>query len=245
MGLFATINNILFFGMAGHIYMTNYYPIQYNAFLIEAAHFCILTYSKIQIFLDRQYRNLKKYHEFKIYTDYFENIYDSFSKNSGNIEIVKDSQVFYNTTREKLGVIAPELMDFIIYSDKQESGRTNKVIYFSVPTSFIYDKCSFKFVSVTMTFTVKEHYNLKLFADKENYYIVNNRLNKYVFCYLLRKQYGIIKDEFRVQYSIEIIDQDVNMHSLTEKDEIELRLDNYIIKRFEDTPNDEYIKVDE
>jgi hypothetical protein len=92
-------------------------------------------------------------------------------------------------------------------------------------------KCKFKFVSLTVGFSENEQYNLKLFTEKENYFIVNNRLNKYLFCYLIRKQFGIIKDETTVCYTLEILDQDVNNISLAEKDEIVLELEKYTIRQ--------------
>jgi hypothetical protein len=220
--------------MATHIYMTNYYPLEYNIFLVEAAHFCVLTYSRLQIFADRLYRNLKKNPEFKSYADYFEGqIAKFFNPNVGNVEIIKDSQVFVYTTDEKLKELfyPAELMDFLIFSDKQASGQANKAIYFNVPTNFSYVKCKFKFVSLTMVFSDNEQYNLKLITEKENYFIVNNRLNKFLFCYLLRKQFGIIKDETSVAYTLQIFDQDVNDITLSEKDEIVLELEKYTIQQ--------------
>jgi hypothetical protein len=265
MGLYSTVNNILFFGMATHIYMTNYYPTQYNIFLVEAAHFCVLTYSRLQIFADRLYRNLKKNREFKSYADYFEGHFANFFfPEVGNVEIIKDSQVFAHTTDDKLKDqhYPAELMDFLIYSDKQESGQANKVICYDAPYNFAYEKCKFKFISLTLRFTENEQYNLKLLTEKENYFIVNNRLNKYLYCYLLRKQFGIIKDETTVTYTAEIFDQDVNNISLSEKDEILLELNSYAVRQMyaevgveytethadakEDTPPppiEEYIKV--
>jgi hypothetical protein len=265
MGIYSTVNNILFFGMATHIYMTNYYPAQYNIFLVEAAHFCVLTYSRLQIFADRLYRNLKKNREFKSYADYFEGHFANFFfPEVGNVEIIKDSQVFAHTTDDKLKDqhYPAELMDFLIYSDKQESGQANKVICYDAPYNFAYEKCKFKFISLTLRFTENEQYNLKLLTDKENYFIVNNRLNKYLFCYLLRKQFDIIKDEINVTYTAEIFDQDVNNISFSEKDEIVLELEKYTVRQMysevdvaytetladakEDTPppSIEYIKVD-
>jgi hypothetical protein len=265
MGLYSTVNNILFFGMAFHIYMTNYYPIQYNLFLVETAHFCVLTYSRLQILADRLYRNLKKNPEFKSYADYFEGLVAQFfNPDVGNVEIIKDSQVFAYTTVEKLKEehYPTELMDFLIYSDKQESGQSNKVICYEKPYNFSYEKCKFKFISLTVRISEEEQYNLKLLTDKENYFVVNNRLNKYLFCYLIRKQFGIIKDETTVCYTVEIFDQDVNNITLSEKDEIVLELEKYTVRQMysevdvaytetradpkDDTPPppiEEYIKV--
>ena len=234
MGLYSTVNNILFFGMAFHIYMTNYYPVHYNLFLVEAAHFCVLTYSRLQIFADRLYRNLKKNPEFKNYADYFEGHFARFfNPDVGNVEIIKDSQVFVYTNDDKLKEqnYPAELMDFLIYSDKQESGQVNKIVCYNKPYNFSYQKCKFKFVSLTVVFSEKEQYNLKLLSDKENYFIVNNRFNKYLFCYLIRKQFGIIKDETVVCYTLEIFDQDVNNITLSEKDEIVLEIENYTVRQ--------------
>jgi len=234
MSLYSTVNNILFFGMAFHIYMTNSYPVQYNIFIVETAHFCVLTYSRLQIFADKLYRNLKKNPMFKSYTDYFEGLVARFfNPDVGNVEIIKDSQVFAYTTVEKLKDLfyPAELMDFIIYSDKQKSGQVNKIVCYNKPYNFSYQKCKFKFVSLTVGFSENEQYNLKLFTEKENYFIVNNRLNKYLFCYLIRKQFGIIKDETTVCYTLEILDQDVNNISLAEKDEIVLELEKYTIRQ--------------
>jgi len=234
MGLYSTVNNILFFGMAFHIYMTNYYPTEYRIFLVEAAHFCVLTYSRLQIFSDRLYRNLKKNPEFKSYADYFEgHIARFFNPDVGNVEIIKDSQVFVYTNDDKLKEqnYPAELMDFLIYSDKQNSGQSNKVVCYNKPYNFSYQKCNFKFISLTASFSEKEQYNLKLVTEKENYFIVNNRLNKYLFCYLIRKQFGIIKDETTVCYTLEIFDQNVNNVTLSEKDEIILELEKYTIRQ--------------
>lgn len=246
MGLYSTVNNILFFGMAFHIYMTNYYPVHYNLFLVEAAHFCVLTYSRLQIFADRLYRNLKKNPEFKSYADYFEGLVASFfNPDVGNVEIIKDSQVFVYTTAEKLKEenYPAELMDFLIYSDKQESGQVNKIVCYNKPYNFSYQKCKFKFVSLTVVFSEKEQYNLKLLSEKENYFIVNNRLNKYLFCYLIRKQFGIIKDETVVCYTLEIFDQDVNNIALSEKDEIVLEIENYTVRQMYSEVDVEYTET--
>ena len=231
MGLYSTVNNILFYGMALHIYMTNYYPMQYNNFLIESAHFCVLNYSRLQIFADRLYRNLKKNPEFDKYASYFENALKNFFKEPepGNIEIIKYSQVMITTIAENLNKSYPDLMDFLIFSDRQASGQVNRVIYFEVPTNFSYVKCKYKFVSLTVVFSEREKYNLKLFSENDNYFIANNRLNKFVFCFLIRKQFGIIKDECSVKYKLEIIDQDINLISFTENDEIFLDIDGYSV----------------
>ena len=241
MGLYSMANNILFYGMVGHIYMTNYYPSQYNIFIVEAAHFCVLTYSRIQIFVDKMYRNLKKNPDFKSYADYFEGFFSHFFyPEVGNIEVIKDGQVFKHTSVESLLKDFPptEFMDFIIYTDKQVFGQTNKIVCFDPPYNFSYEKCKYKFVSTTVVFSKKEHYNLKLFTEKENYFIVNNRLNKFLFCYLIRKQFGVIKDDASVAYTLELFDQNVDNVILSQDDEIVLEIDNYEVRKLCNEDND-------
>jgi hypothetical protein len=226
--------------------MTAYYPAQYNIFVIEAAHFCVLVYSKLQIFADRLYRNLKKNPDFKSYADYFESGFSRFFyPKVGNIEVIKDSQVFSRTSVENLikDLPAPELMDFIIYSDKLESGQVNKIVCYSPPYNFLYQKCKFKFISLTIVFSENERYNLKLYSEKENYYIVNNRLNKYLFCYLIRKQFGVIKDEASVSYTAELFDQDANNVKLCENDEIVLEIEKYTVQQVCNQLGVEYVET--
>jgi hypothetical protein len=155
----------------------------------------------------------------------------------GDIEVVRNSLpiTYLNSINfinvENLKILDENKMDFIVYSDNTKSEKTNKIIYFDVPTNFNYECCKYKFISVIIIFSDNEQYNLKLYSGNENYYIVNNRLNKNVFCYLIMKQYGIVKNENNVTYKLNIIDYDIKFKYFDEKDEILLNCYNYSVIR--------------
>jgi len=226
--LISLINKVLFYVLPAHIILDKYYPVQYKAFLIKAAHIGLTIYSKLQIILDKKYKDMKKNNEFS----YFVWIHELLKQeNPGNIEIIHNGETIIYTTVDKLSRRKHDLMDFMIFSDKQPDNKTNKVIYFDIPNNFSYQKCSYKFISTTITFSESESYSLKLSGDKDNYFISNNHLNTFVFCYLVRKHYGVIKDETLAKYKLEIIDHNANIVTLTEEDEILLQADKYTILR--------------
>jgi len=239
MSIFSTLSNILFYGMIINLFLDRYFPTVYYNFLFEFGQFCILNYSRIQLFIDKKSRDLKKYPTIKRFAIQIRKMLDA-NNISGDIEIIKNIQKisYLNSTNfleyENLEIIDKNNMEFMIYSDNTKSEKTNKVIYFYVPINFNYECCKYKFLSVTIIFSEDEQYKLKLFSENENYYIVNNRLNKNVFCYLIMKQYSVIKNENYVSYKLDIIDQDVKFKSFDEKDEILLKCYNYLVIRNND-----------
>jgi hypothetical protein len=61
MSIFTTLNNILFYGMIINLFMDRYFPTVYYNFLFDLSQFCILNYSRVQLFIDKKSRDLKKY----------------------------------------------------------------------------------------------------------------------------------------------------------------------------------------
>lgn len=239
MSIFTTLNNILFYGMIINLFMDRYFPTVYYNFLFDLSQFCILNYSRVQLFIDKKSRDLKKYPTIKRFAIQIRKILSS-SHMFGDIEVVRNSLpiTYLNSINfinfindENLKILDENKMDFIVYSDNTKSEKTNKIIYFDVPTNFNYECCKYKFISVIIIFSDNEQYNLKLYSGNENYYIVNNRLNKNVFCYLIMKQYGIVKNENNVTYKLNIIDYDIKFKYFDEKDEILLKCYNYSVIR--------------
>ena len=58
---------------------------------------------------------------------------------------------------------------------------------------------------------------------------MGNRFDSKVFNYILNKQYGLTRNLDKMSYQIEIIDHDINITCLTEKDTLVLHLDKYEI----------------
>jgi ABC-type enterochelin transport system ATPase subunit len=129
--------------------------------------------------------------------------------------------------------VSPELIDFILFSDKQENGQVRKVLYSKMPDNFEYERSHIRFVSLIVKFSKDEEYYLKLSSEKEDYFIVNNKFNKLVFLYLIRKQYGVIKNEETANYTIDLIDHDINFVTLSDRDEIIINKDSYIVSKGE------------
>lgn len=112
--------------------------------------------------------------------------------------------------------------DFMIYSDN----TPDKILYSKIPLEpRKKEACTFSFISVSVQIKDKT-YLIKF----ENYYIVGNTINKYVISYLIKQQYSISQDI--VDYSLDIIDHNVNMLELGPDDEITFELNTYSIKNY-------------
>jgi hypothetical protein len=153
-----------------------------------------------------------------------------------SIEVIRDgcSLVVKNALKD-----VPEATlsnaDFLVYSHTVEDGwQINKVLRFNLETPEPnYETCKFKFISMTIQVQGDpKEYALRLYNENENYFIVDNRLNAKLFCYLLRKQHGIVKNLSTSQYSIAVIDHHVTVILLNETDEIVLGLKDYSIRKY-------------
>ncbi len=182
----------------------------------------IILYSKIQHFFGKIYNNIKsKLCVLNIinYKNYF------FVKNDNILNIFYDDITglrFINN-------------NFLLYRDTVINNNiyiNNHVFYFDFPIHFIYDCCKFKFISINITLDDNKSYNLKLSDDTNNFFIVNNKLNKYSLSYLLLIQRGISIGNN--SYVLDIIDHNVKCFTITEKDELIFNLNTYTIKQIDD-----------
>jgi hypothetical protein len=201
--------------------------------MISFAQWVILNYSRLQIKFTKLYKSIKsnpligkyivmlekKYED--LYNDYDPNIIEVFSQ--GNAWKYNKNEISrYNLT----------FIDFMIDTHLPKhntEGPYSKIIYHSIPTTFEYKKCNYRFISVTLSLPNDNKYNLKLFSEKENYFIVGNRFDRNVFNYLLNKQYNLTRNLDNIPYQVEIIDHDINITSLTENDTLHFYLDKYEI----------------
>ena len=77
--------------------------------------------------------------------------------------------------------------------------------------------------------TDNECYLIYLSNKKENYYLVSNVIDKFVICYLLYKQYCILKNGYTISYKLDLIDDKMDFINLNENDIIVLDVNNYKI----------------
>ena len=229
--------NIFCYLFSIHLFMTLYYPDLYDylckKFMISFAQWLILNYSRLQIKFTALYKYIKKDTYFGQYVVFLEKKYDDLYNDydPNIIEVFSQGNVWkYN--KNEISKYHLSFMDFMIdthLSDHNLEGPYSKIIYHSIPPTFNYEKCNYRFISVTVTLPQDNKYSLKLFSEKENYFIVGNQFDRNVFNYLLNKQYGLTRNLDNIPYQVEIIDHDINIIGLTEKDTLVLHLDKYEI----------------
>ena len=211
-----TLLNIFAIGLGAHFFLSAFCPDEYHIALINTSFYIILIYSYMEMYAKRAYNhpNLSSIRAL------IKN-----AKKQNEIDIIKFNDVIFSTNKKNLMVKHKLLYDFIVYSDydviDKINPKVNKVIYFNpinFPIDYNYSICKFSFISFSVKIG-RDMYQLKLSNDSENYYVVGNRINKHVIYYLLKNQCGIDID---CNYELDIIDNNVNMLTLTEKEEIVL-----------------------
>ena len=65
----------------------------------------------------------------------------------------------------------------------------------------------------------------------DNFYMVNNIINKYLICFLIYKQFKVYLDPENINYILELMDNNMEYKSITEKEEIILKKDGYLINK--------------
>jgi len=228
--------NIFLYGMGMHIFFSSVCPNKYQMALLNLSFYLILTYSYIELYAKKLYyhENMSEIRKF-IET----------AKSKPEIEIIKFNDVISSVDKTRVSISQLLFYDFIIYSDYSvpldadtSFLRVNKVLYSGFPIfplNYSYSLCKFSFISLNVRLFVDckaKSYVIKLSNDSENYYVVGNKINRFIICYLLKQQHGITCDKIMQEYILELIDQNVNMKTLTEKDEIILNETDYKVVPF-------------
>jgi len=119
------------------------------------------------------------------------------------------------------------------------------------------DNCEFKFEISDITFIAlylnynDVRYNINLKTDEFNFYVVGNIINKSFIQYyiknILHDNILIKTDEIPFLYKLELMDHEVNVIELNEKQYIIIEKNGYRVDKYE-TPNipeiqDDYIKI--
>jgi|LakMenE01Jun11ns_1017448.scaffolds.fasta_scaffold9882056_3 hypothetical protein len=148
------------------------------------------------------------------------------------VELIKSNFVFKTCGLKDVITYNPDYFDFFIYTDYYTS---NKIVSKNVNLSLNIEKCDYRFYLMSIELT-----NVSLIDDEnsfiiqiDNYYMVENIINKYFICYLIYKQYNVYLDAETVSYKLEIMDNNMDYKSITEKEDIILKKDKYIIKNYE------------
>jgi hypothetical protein len=210
--------------------MKRYYPKEYTSILIFLTEYGIFAYSFIEFYSKKVYKQIKNNSSINSLVEKM--------KSSNNIEAIVGNKVVKLFSKNSLYLELPFENDFIVYSDSVlQTSRTNKLIihHFSNSNSsdvFDYKLCKYMFISTTLYLEYKSliiNYDIKLFMNGDNYYIVNNKIDKYVICYLLNKQLNVFSNPENCKYKLSIIDQNANIVNINENDVLYLYEDNYEI----------------
>lgn len=242
---------IMSVGLTFHMLAKYFCPQQYNNFFVTSFTLVIYTYSFIEL----------KFKNHVINNPHVKKILNFFERKHRDIEIIKSNSVCFSMALNEYNswFNYNYNYDFTIYSHKndEESTMYNRIIYHNVKnmlTNFSYEVCGYTFISIEVSIedlidTEKTNkYYLTLKENGENYYIVGNRINKMVIYYLLKQQHSVDYPD-NTPYMIDLIDFNVNMKVLTEKDTLYLFETEYIIVRSEeeilDLENTETMNEDE
>lgn len=227
---------LLSFVLLFHIFMSNVYPEEQLKLFMNLSYFCIYVYTLVEMKVKHIYlqitNNNPKLLEFMKYI--------SNKTDEDNIEIISDNQVINTSNKNDSNwcQLIPDYCKFIIYSvpDSENSTIINKKI---IPNTkniqcelFNYEICNYTFISFDLYIQndVKQlNYDLNLFFNGNNYYVVNNKIDKYVICFLLYSRYGVYQKPDSCKYKLSIIDQNANMVEVCEKDVIMLYKNEYVI----------------
>jgi hypothetical protein len=119
--------------------------------------------------------------------------------------------------------------DLIILSDNSlDNNIVNKIQYNKLLTDIDYTISSMKFMSINVMYN-DIIYPVELKTDSYNYYIVNNQLNSNFFKYYLTNILNIKFDKDNFNYTVSLIDHNVNFIDLTHKDYIKILENDYEI----------------
>jgi hypothetical protein len=231
---------------AFNAFIQNNYPEVYNKYLLYCSEKLVKTISEIE-FMAKPYLRRLNYLKHRV----------SIFFRGADVHIIKYNDAFYTCSISKIK--QQPYFDFFIYNDydiydrrieKGISEPLNKVILFSEQVEqlsnvlcerelLFYDLCNYKFMSSSLSFKQNGRtYNLKLQTAHENYYVVNNRLNPLVVCYLLKRQHGIDIFADNIKYNLTIIDNKINHVVLTEKQELIFRENDYVIQQLDTNEED-------
>lgn len=236
------------------IYKT-FYPNEYNVILkvvkndfknnlepriIYIAYNIIYFYSCGEIFVNKIYRFIKPYifiigNSIQVCLKKY-NIIDSNKRHELVLEFFYQGNLVTSLDFDKnnkdftTNNIVPLKYDFIVCSNINQLNPVNKICVSSLNDSTVFDfeTSDFMFISLRL-FWKENNYTIELKNDKYNFYIVNNVLDKHFFTYYLKYILNLDNLEENITYKLELLDKDVNVLLLTDKDKIVLNKQDYTI----------------
>jgi hypothetical protein len=210
------INKGLFCGLSVFLFL---YFNKKNNFLSLIAYQTMFYYSYLEIYIKKHVEIISNIPIVK------NSIYKIKYIVFNDVELIKNNLVLNTCRLSDLIRYNPKYFDFFIYTDYKTS---NKIVGKDVPIPLTVEKCDYRFyiMNVTVNNLVSENtFTIHL----DNFYMVNNVINKYLICFLINRDYNVYVNPEVVKYTLEIMDNDMNYKSITEKEDIILKKDMYLV----------------
>jgi len=196
---------------------------KYNI-LANIAYQSVLYYSYVEINVKKQ---LNLLYTFPIVKN---SIYKIKLYMFNEVELIKSNFVFKTCELKDVITYNPDYIDFFIFTDFYTS---NKIVSKNINISLNVEKCDYTFYIINVILS-----NVDLIDDEktfiiqlDHYYMVNNIINKYLICFLIYKQFKVYLDPENITYTLELMDNNMEYKSITEKEEIILKKDGYLINK--------------
>ena len=138
--------------------------------------------------------------------------------------------VMKNTNDKELLEISNNELEYssILFLDKNNMGYSNCIFYQTFPESFNYEVSEINFMAIELEHNNKK-YVIKLKPEYYNFCIVNNYLNRYFFKYYIKNVLKITINSENFDYTVTIIDHDINVITLLPHQYILLGKNSYKI----------------
>jgi hypothetical protein len=213
-----------------HLISKQYYPNEYKKILLLLTEKLIFAYSFVELKANKVYRQIRSEPSINSLVEKMQS--------SNDVDVIDNNRIIFTSDKKSIYSKLPFSNSFIIFSEREPTtSNTNRILIhnFSDKTDiscFNYKKCKYMFISIDVLIKnqYKEcNYHLSLFYHGDNYFIVNNKIDKYVIYFLLYHQQNICYDVENSTYKLTIIDQFANLVTLNDSDIIMLYEDNYEI----------------
>jgi hypothetical protein len=178
-----------------------------------------------------------KYIEPIVQSELYQKLFNNNEKtqNLETIEFIKDGNVILTCFKNDIlnnSLKTPDVFDFIIYS-KPEFESNNKVNYkkllYKYPINeedFIIENTDYRFMLTEINID-NNIIKLDLNKDDYNYFVVDNKIDKYFLTYFLKKYHNYDTEKILENYTLKIIDENICIKETDNFETIILNKKNY------------------
>jgi len=204
--------------------------IGYN--LLYGLSFCQIQINKAVNFVTPYVKKIKKYLKDNGFIEE-DNIIliDTIGKNGeiiGSLITRHDKKMSYPLHNLEYCFNQEKHMGILLYDKDEKTGCVNKIFHEKIPSTLDYKLSKINFMDVNIEYN-GTNYKIELKNNGSNYYIVNNSLNKNFFKYYLNSVLKVHVNEYNFDYTLSIIDHNVNFITLLPNKYIILNEDDYDI----------------